>query len=50
MPVTQKHIRAIQLHVGENWKDVGRKLGFSDGNLFQIKADNDREGMKEVST
>jgi hypothetical protein len=46
--VTQDHISLIAPHVGQNWKEVGRTLKFSDGRLEQIEQDHYKEGMKEV--
>jgi hypothetical protein len=46
--VTRDNIRLIAPHVGQNWRDVGRKLKLTDGRLEQIKQDHYTEGMKEV--
>jgi len=47
-PVTRDHIRLIAPHVGQNWRQVGRRLKLTDGRLEQIDQDYHKEGMKEV--
>jgi hypothetical protein len=38
----------IAPHVGQNWRDVGRTLNLTDGQLEQIEQDYRGERMKEV--
>ena len=38
----------ISEHVGSRWLNLGRMLEFTDGQLETIKADYDRDGLREV--
>lgn len=38
----------ISSHVGEGWKDVGRLLNYSDGQVYQFEEANIIRGVKEV--
>ena len=49
-PVTREHLNFISSHIGEGWKDVGRNLKFSDGQIFQFEKNYLVDGIKEVCT
>lgn len=46
--VTRDHILFVSSHVGEGWKDVGRLLNYSEGQIYQFEEVNIIRGVKEV--
>nr|CAD7440976.1 unnamed protein product [Timema bartmani]CAD7454704.1 unnamed protein product [Timema tahoe] len=46
--VTQDEIDSIKIHIGVGWKDLGRRLDYSDGQLDQFYLDFEKLNMKEV--
>nr|AFK75938.1 IMD-like protein [Schistocerca gregaria] len=48
VPVTEEDLETVSSHVGRGWRQVGRRLNFTDGELDQFKADYTLDGRKEV--
>lgn len=47
-PVNERVMDVISTHLGENWRSLFRNLGFSDGQIDQMKEDYYINGVKEV--
>lgn len=47
-PVNERVMDVISTHLGENWRSLFRHLGFSDGQIDQMKEDYYINGVKEV--
>ncbi|XP_037036042.1 protein immune deficiency [Bradysia coprophila] len=47
-PVNERVMDVISTHLGENWRGLFRHLGFSDGQIDQMKEDYHPNGVKEV--
>lgn len=43
------HLDIVATHLGEGWRDVGMKLGYSNGQLDHFYADFKHIGTKEVN-
>uniref|UniRef100_A0A1B0GLN5 Death domain-containing protein n=1 Tax=Lutzomyia longipalpis TaxID=7200 RepID=A0A1B0GLN5_LUTLO len=43
-----EHIEIIATHLGEDWRNVARDLGYSQGQIDQLLEDNHINGIKEV--
>ncbi|XP_059614350.1 protein immune deficiency [Phlebotomus argentipes] len=43
-----EHIEIIATHLGEDWRNVARDLGYSQGQIDQLMEDNHISGVKEV--
>ncbi|GJQ86380.1 imd [Trypoxylus dichotomus] len=48
LQVSTDHIMYVSSHVGEGWKDVGRLLDYSDGQIYQFEETHIIRGVKEV--
>lgn len=44
----REHLDIVATHLGEGWRDVGMKLGYSNGQLDHFYADYKHIGTKEV--
>lgn len=47
-PVNERVMDVISTHLGENWRCLFRSLGFSDGQIDQMKENYYINGVKEV--
>lgn len=47
--VTTEHINFVSTHLGEEWRAVGKNLGYSKGQMDHFYADNKDTGVKEVT-
>uniref|UniRef100_A0A1B0D139 Uncharacterized protein n=2 Tax=Phlebotomus papatasi TaxID=29031 RepID=A0A1B0D139_PHLPP len=43
-----EHIEIIAMHLGEDWRNVARDLGYSQGQIDQLLEDHHITGVKEV--
>jgi len=43
-----RSMNIISTHLGEDWRTIGRQLGFSEGQIEQMYEDNYAKGIKEV--
>lgn len=48
IPLDHDAMDIISTHMEANWKDLARKLGFSDGQIHQFVEDHYIRGLKEV--
>ncbi|XP_018566553.1 uncharacterized protein LOC108907381 [Anoplophora glabripennis] len=47
-PLTQEDLSFVATHIDERWRDIGRVLNFSDGQIEQFFINNNSYGIKEV--
>ncbi|XP_066862941.1 receptor-interacting serine/threonine-protein kinase 1 isoform X2 [Kogia breviceps] len=45
--LTDKHLDPVRENLGKHWKNVARKLGFSQSQIDEIDHDYERDGLKE---
>lgn len=48
-PITREIMLFVSTHVGEGWRDIGRELDYSDGQIEQLYEENINKGIKEVN-
>lgn len=48
-PLSRKHLTFISKHIDEKWKKVGRKLGYSEGQMAQFVLNHKELGYEEVN-
>ncbi|XP_022915359.1 protein immune deficiency [Onthophagus taurus] len=46
--VNEDDLMFVSTHVGEGWRDIGRKLKYSDGQIYQFEETHRIKGIKEV--
>lgn len=44
------HISYVAKHISKNWKDIGRRLGYSEGQITQFELNHKQLGIEEVGT
>lgn len=47
-PVNERVMDVVSTHLGESWRSLFRHLGFSDGQIDQMKEDYQSNGVKEA--
>lgn len=47
--ISREHIDIISTHLGASWREIGKALGYSNGQLDNFQEDNKTSGNKEVS-
>ncbi|XP_007457060.1 PREDICTED: receptor-interacting serine/threonine-protein kinase 1-like, partial [Lipotes vexillifer] len=45
--LTDKHLDPVRENLGKQWKNLARKLGFSQSQIDEIDHDYERDGLKE---
>ncbi|XP_048204484.1 receptor-interacting serine/threonine-protein kinase 1 isoform X2 [Perognathus longimembris pacificus] len=45
--LTDKHLNPVRAHLGKQWKNCARKLGFSESQIDEIDHDYERDGLRE---
>lgn len=49
-PLTEQDLLFVAAHIDERWRDIGRALNYSDGQIEQFFINNNNYGIKEVLT
>ena len=47
--ISKEDMLEIKDHMGSGWKDVARKLDYTDGKIEQFEVDFSSYGLKEVN-
>lgn len=48
MHMQHGHISFVAKHIDKNWKNVGRALGYSEGQITQFELNHNQLGVEEV--
>lgn len=48
MRIEQCHISFVAKHIDNNWKNIGRALGYSEGQITQFELNHKQLGIEEV--